>query len=207
MYITTQRVRFLNLSEEWQTRQTLLQRAKDPDDHQAWDEFVRYYKDFIVMIMRKMNLSSAEQDDLTQEILVKLWKKLSTYSSEKAAFRTWLSAVIRNTILKFYEADGRRRIREDKGFLEFLSTSSEPDIEKAIEEDWKSYLTHVALENMKKIFSGKAVEAFEMTLEEVSVDDICQKLDLKKESLYVLRNRVKSRFIEEVRHLSQELQF
>ena len=60
---------------------------------------------------------------------------------------------------------------------------------------------------MKAIFSGKAVQAFEMTLEELPVDQICQELDLKKESLYVLRNRVKSRFIEEVRHLSRELQF
>lgn len=159
------------------------------------------------MIMNKMNLSETEREDLTQEVLLKLWKKLSVYSSEKAGFRTWLSAVIRNTILKFYEADSRRRVREDKSFLHFLSSSSEPDIESAIEEEWKSYLTSVALENMKTIFSGKAIEAFEMTLEEINVDEICQKLDLKKESLYVLRNRVKTRFIEEVRHLSKELQF
>ena len=195
------------MNEDWKTRQTLLQRASDPEDHDAWEEFVGYYKNFIQMILYKMNLSASQQDDLTQDILIKLWKKLESYSAEKAAFRTWLSAVIRNTVLKFYEASGRRIVREDKSFLEFLEHSSESDVERLIEDEWKSYLTKVALQNIKGIFSGKAVDAFEMTLEEVPVEEICQKLDLKKESLYVLRNRVKSRFIEEVRHLSKELQF
>ena len=63
------------------------------------------------------------------------------------------------------------------------------------------------MENIQKIFSGKAVEAFRMTLQEVPADEICQKLDIQKDSLYTLRNRVKLRFVEEVRHLSRELQF
>ncbi len=30
----------IDLSEEqWETRQTLIDRARDPDDSQAWDEF------------------------------------------------------------------------------------------------------------------------------------------------------------------------
>lgn len=194
------------MNEDWQTRQTLLQRAQDPEDHQAWEEFVHYYRNFILMIIRKMNLSYSQQEDLTQEILLKLWKKLEHYNREKAGFRTWLSAVIRNTVLKFYESSGRRQVREDKS-INFLDEGSETDLEIWVEEEWKSYLIKVALDNIKKIFSGKAVEAFEMTLEEVPVEEICKKLELKKESLYVLRNRVKSRFIEELRHLSSELQF
>ncbi|MCH2209401.1 MAG: sigma-70 family RNA polymerase sigma factor [Lentisphaerales bacterium] len=195
------------MNEDWKTRQTLLQRAKDPEDHQAWEEFVHYYRNFILMIMRKMNLSQSEQEDITQEILLKLWKKLESYNQQKAGFRTWLSAVIRNTVLKFYESSGRRLVRENKSFINFLEGDSESELETLIEEEWKSYLTKVALENIRKIFSGKAVQAFEMTLEEIPVEQICEELELKKESLYVLRNRVKSRFVEELRFLASELQF
>ncbi len=200
------------MNNEWVTRQTLIQRARNQDDQNAWEEFVTYYGDFIVMILCKMNLSQSEQDDLTQEVLLKLWKNLEVYSAEKAGFRTWLAAVIRKTILKFFEADSRRRVREDKAarvqeFTDFLSSKTDPELEEVFEREWKGYITTKAMENLKGIFSGKAIEAFEMTMEEVPVDEICKKLEIKKESLYVLRNRVKSRFIEEVRHLTRELQF
>ena len=196
------------MSDEWHTKQTLLQRAKNQDDQQAWEEFVEYYRSFIVMITCKMNLAEDERQDLTQEVLLKLWQSLQNYSPEKAKFRTWLAGVIRNTVLMFYKSDGRRRKREEKaGFYQFLEESDETELESVIETEWKSHITSLAMENIQKIFSGKAVEAFRMTLQEIPADKICQKLDLQKDSLYTLRNRVKLRFVEEVRHLSRELQF
>ncbi|MCH2204960.1 MAG: RNA polymerase sigma factor [Lentisphaerales bacterium] len=196
------------MNNEWHTKQTLLQRAKNQDDQQAWQEFVEYYRSFILMITRKMNLAENEQQDLTQEVLLKLWQSLEGYSAEKAKFRTWLAGVIRNTVLMFYKSDGRRRKREEKaGFYQFLEEGDETELESVIETEWKTHITSLAMENIQKIFSGKAVEAFRMTLQEVPADEICQKLDIQKDSLYTLRNRVKLRFVEEVRHLSRELQF
>lgn len=196
------------MSDEWHTKQTLLQRAKNQDDQQAWEEFVEYYRSFILMITRKMNLAENEQQDLTQEVLLKLWQSLEGYSAEKAKFRTWLAGVIRNTVLMFYKSNGRRRKREEKaGFYQFLEEGDETELESVIETEWKTHITSLAMENIQKIFSGKAVEAFRMTLKEVPADEICQKLDIQKDSLYTLRNRVKLRFVEEVRHLSRELQF
>ncbi|NQZ59920.1 MAG: sigma-70 family RNA polymerase sigma factor [Lentisphaeraceae bacterium] len=200
------------MSNEWRTRQTLLQRARNKEDHLAWKEFVDYYQNFILMITCKMNLSASEQEDLVQDVLLKLWKNLAVYSSEKASFRTWLGTVVRNTILSSYRAQSRRRATEEKAlaekeFLNILQSGSAPEVESLIDDEWKAYITNMALDNMSKIFSGKAVEAFKMTLAETPVNEICQKLELKQNSIYVLRNRVKSRFIEEVRHLSKELQF
>ena len=196
------------MSDNWHTKQTLLQRAKNPDDQLAWAEFVDYYRSFILMITRKMSLNENEQQDLTQEVLLKLWHSLKDYTPEKAKFRTWLAAVIRNTVLMFYKSDGRRRKREEKaGFYQFLEEGDETELESMFETEWKSHITSLAMNNIQKIFSGKAVEAFRMTLQEVPADEICAKLDIQKDSLYTLRNRVKLRFVEEVRHLSRELQF
>lgn len=196
------------MQDDWLTKQTLLKRAQNPDDQGAWEEFVEYYHSFIQMITRKMNLAEAEQQDLTQEVLVKLWQSLKVYSPEKARFRTWLSGVIRNTVLMYYRTNSRRLQKEDKAqFLNALQNEDESELETLIEKEWKSYITSLALQNIQKIFSGKAIEAFRMTLQEVPTKEICQKLDLQKDSLYTLRNRVKLRFVEEVRHLSRELEF
>ena len=131
------------MSDDWQTRQTLLQRAKNQDDHQAWKEFVDYYRSFIEMIIRKMNLVESERQDLVQEILLKLWQNLAVYSADKASFRTWLSTIIRNAVVTFYKANGRRRQREEESsFLEAIENGSEPELEKLIEVEWINYITN-----------------------------------------------------------------
>lgn len=39
------------MEENWNTHQTLIQRAQNPDDASAWDDFVKYYETFIKMVL------------------------------------------------------------------------------------------------------------------------------------------------------------
>ncbi len=84
------------MSNQWVTRQTLLQRAQNPDDEGAWEDFVFYYRDFIQVIIYKLKFSGKDTDDLTQVILLNLWKDLKTYDKNNASFRNWLGRVINN---------------------------------------------------------------------------------------------------------------
>ena len=81
------------LNDEWKTRQSLLSRVKDPNDEDAWEDFVRYYEKFIFHLLHQMKINTDDFDDMVQEILLKLWKSLRTYDREKAKFRTWLASV------------------------------------------------------------------------------------------------------------------
>jgi hypothetical protein len=50
----------INLSkEQWKTRQTLIARARDPNDSQAWDEFAGYYAGFIRMVLMQLHTHMA----------------------------------------------------------------------------------------------------------------------------------------------------
>ena len=40
-----------------QTRLTLIQRAQNPDDELAWNEFVEVYKNYIYVIIRQMGIN------------------------------------------------------------------------------------------------------------------------------------------------------
>ena len=64
------------MSEEWKTRQSLLIRAKDPTDEEAWAEFVKYYEKFIFHLLHRLNINADDFNDLVQEVLIKLWKSL-----------------------------------------------------------------------------------------------------------------------------------
>ena len=75
-----------------------------------------------------------------------------------------------------------------------------------MEHEWEIHLTNLALENIAPLFTGKAVDAFRMTLAGKSVEEIAKALDLKDNSVYRLKNRVKERLILEIKHLREELE-
>jgi RNA polymerase sigma factor (sigma-70 family) len=57
------------------------------------------YQAWIYNVALKMTLSVQDAEDITQEILIKLVTKLSTFDSGKAAFRTWLYRIVANHVL------------------------------------------------------------------------------------------------------------
>ena len=49
-------------------------------------------------------------------------------------------------------------------------------------------------------------DAFRLSLKGKAVEEIAEELDLKENSVYRLKNRVKERLIQEIRHLREELE-
>lgn len=197
----------INLSkEQWKTRQTLIGRARDPNDGKAWDEFTDYYASFIRMVLMQLQAPQEDLDDLSQTILMKLWKNLSTVELDRdhARFRSWLGAVIRNTFYTHCSQSSSRKRRETKAAVADVVS---PDIEGIIESEWRKHIIALVIERLNASFSGKAMEVFTMTLDGKSVDEIASELELTKDSVYVLRNRVQSRFRKEARQLRTYLEF
>lgn len=192
--------------QQWETRQTLVDRARDPDDSQAWDEFTDYYASFIRVVLMQLNAPVDDIEDLSQTILVKLWKNLSTVELDRdhARFRTWLGTVIRNT---FYTHCSQAASRKRREINAAVADVVPPDIEEIIETEWRKHIIALVIERLNASFSGKAMDVFTMTLDGKSVDAIASALELTKDSVYVLRNRVQSRFRKEARQLRSHLEF
>jgi len=83
---------------------------------------------------------------------------------------------------------------------------SEMEFDALVEKEWRIYLTNLALERLRKVFSGKAIEAFTRFLDGEKVEQIAKELQLGVESVYTLRNRVKQRLVVEIQSLRQELE-
>ncbi len=197
----------INMSkEQWKTRQTLIDRARDSNDSQAWDEFTGYYASFIRMVLMQLHAPHDALEDPSQTIVVKLWQNLSTVELGRnhARFRTWLGTVIRNTFYTHCSQAASRKRRETNAAV---ANVVPPDIEDIIESEWRKHIIALVIERLNASFSGKAMEVFTMTLDGKSVDDIALALELTKDSVYVLRNRVQSRFRKEARQLRSHLEF
>lgn len=196
------------MSENWNTQQTLIQRAQDPDDNQAWDDFVSYYKSFIRMVLYKSNISLNDTDDLIQAILVRIWKGLPNYEykKEQARFRTWLSTIIRNCIITHIN---KSKNKGEKVSLieEQAENISESEIEEIINSEWLEYVSSIAMEKVREVFSGNAIEVFRLSLEEKSAREIASELGITEESVFVLRSRVKQKLKKEISKLRQLIEF
>jgi RNA polymerase sigma factor (sigma-70 family) len=196
------------MKADWNTQQTLIQRAQNPDDNQAWDDFVSYYESFIKMVLRKSNISLNEEKDLVQKILLRVWKGLPNYNyqKEKAKFRTWLSTIIRNAIISHINRLKDKSLKHEN-YLNKVDIVSESTIEGIINKEWLDYVAALAMKKVAEVFSGNAIDVFRLSLQEKSAKEIASELNITEESVFVLRSRVKSRLKKEVSSLRKVIEF
>ena len=115
------------------TRQTLIQRLQHSPDERSWEEFSETYSSYITAILRGMNLSHHDIEDLKQQILLKVWKGLPNFKYEphKHRFRSWLCTVTRNT--------ARTWLTRGKAIKRFLLPSYR---KRNIVDEYEQSLTH-----------------------------------------------------------------
>ena len=198
------------MSDQWLTKQTLIQRIKDasPDDKDVWNEFNSFYESFIDMLLNKWNCIPEERDDLKQEILLKIWKGMPNYEYREgqAKFRTWLSTVIKNTMYSYMDKRNRREPNKLELDEVIYLPENKSDLEKVIEEEWSAHIMDLALKNVKGVFSGQAVTVFEMSLSGKSIEEIAKELAIAETSAYTLRSRFKARLKKEFQKLKHNLE-
>jgi RNA polymerase sigma factor (sigma-70 family) len=199
------------MDDQYNTRATLIQRVQNQQDDESWEEFIRVYRRYIYAIIRSMNISEHDTEDILQQVLINLWNGLPKMDYQKIKrFRSWLSTVTKNCVTDFIRKRTREANRLEKAgkddTLSYLKTIRLPEIDSIAEREWEIHLTNLALENIEPLFSGKAVDAFRLSLAGRSVEDIAAELDLKENSVYRLKNRVKERLILEIRHLRETLE-
>jgi len=60
------------MASTYVTRHTLLARVKNPNDAEAWKDFIDFYKNYIYFIIRSMRINAHDADDLLQQVLLLL---------------------------------------------------------------------------------------------------------------------------------------
>ena len=192
--------------DNWHTRQTLLMRAKNPDDQGAWEEFVSYYKNFLKVVIYKINPSTSLSEDFLQAVLLEIWRSLPRFEvdAERAKFRTWLSVLVRNTVLNQIKKEQKQnKIRQE---LEPQVEPNQAELDQMVQKEWELHISRLALENISQRFTGKAMDVFKLSLKGNTIDQICDELKITPESAYTLKNRVKKYLVREIKRLRTELE-
>ena len=195
----------------WKTSKTLLQKIKDNHDERSWEDFVFYYRDFIFNVVVKMNISHHDAEDITQRVLLKLWKTLPQfdYHPEKGRFRGWLCRITGNEVKDFFRAKGRSPLvdledQEEQDSLVDQMTNL-PEIENIAKEEWRSYVSKLAWSNIVDSIDSKTAECFLMFVRGQSIKEIVAKLGVAESTTYVYKKRVQDKLRNEIIRLNNEL--
>lgn len=193
---------------DYQTRQTLLEKIKDRYDEDAWTDFVRFYERFIYTIVRESGLSSVESKDVTQQVLLKLWDILPrfSYDREKGGFRNWLYRVTKRTLVDYWRKEGRyNQKKEEYGKDAGIHLTESSNLDELMDREWKAHISNLAMEKIRKRFSGKAVDVFYALLEGKSIAEVAREFGIAENSVYVYRSRVSEKLAAEINYLKTQL--
>ncbi len=125
-------------------------------DASAFERLYRLHVARIHSLARRMT-SAADADELTQDVFVRAWEKLSTFRGE-SAFGTWLYRLAVNVILGKRAAMGRSRERIQGGD-ELLERSPSRAATPELTVDFESAIERLP-EGAKRVFVLHDVEGY-----------------------------------------------
>lgn len=194
-----------------QTRISLLQRACENSSPLAWKELLGFYEPFVSKVLGSMGFRGSDLDDARQQVFLRLWKGLQSYERDpaRAKFRTWFARLIRNTAYNMFRSKRRQPSGPSMDDLDpglESALADEPAIVARVEQEWQKYVVDLALDRARAVFSGHAVEVFTRSLEGESVEDIASALNIKNNTVHILKHRVKKVLLNEIRQLKTDLE-
>jgi RNA polymerase sigma factor (sigma-70 family) len=190
------------------TSPTLLGRlSRLPTDQAAWSEFSERYGRKIYGWCRHWQLQQADAEEVTQEVLLKLARKMATFTYDPAqSFRAWLKTVAHHAWRDFL--DGRRRPGAGSGdtqVLEMLhSVAARDNLVEQLDEEFARELLEEAYARVRLRVQPHTWEAFRLlAIEGQSGAAVAEKLNMKVATVFVARSKVQKMIQEEVRRLDK----
>lgn len=101
----------------------------------AYSILMNQYHDEIYKYVYNIIGDVDHSDDVVQEIFIRVYKKLKTYDSSKAGFRTWLYRVSHNHTMNFLKSYNKKRSMELSNEQTDLLASNENIEAKLVKEE------------------------------------------------------------------------
>jgi RNA polymerase sigma-70 factor (ECF subfamily) len=119
------------------TRDSLLFRLRDPQDHEAWLEFVTLYEPVTHRLFRRHGLQDADARELMQELFLAVSRNIGRWdpARERGSFRGWLERVARNLVVNLLKRERHKPIAGNADLQELLDRLPAPDEAESVEFD------------------------------------------------------------------------
>ena len=198
------------------TRRSLLERMKNWEDQKSWHEFFHTYRKFIYGVARQSGLADAEAQDVVQETLICVAKKMGDFNTSSAfgSFKAWLMQITRRRITDQFRKHARRtnlaiNPATETGSTTFLNKIPNPsasELELIWQKEWEQSLVGLALGRVKQLVSSKQFLFFyQQVFKQWPAHKVASKYSVNLAQVYMAKYRVGAIFKREVQKLKRRL--
>lgn len=186
------------------TRESLLSRLRQWDNAPEWREFFDAYWRLIFNFGRKSGLSESDAQDLVQEVMVSVAKKMPafTYDPARGKFRTWLLMVVRSRLVDHWRKHATKSgltisMEETPPDME---GTAEPEVEQLWDAEWRGHLLDGAFARLRRKVPARHFMLYEMTSRQgLPLGRVASSLGISIANAYIIRHRLNKMLREEVR--------
>lgn len=198
------------------TRQSLLERLKDWGDQTSWQDFFHTYWKLIYGVARQAGLTEAEAQDVVQETVISVAKKMGEFKTDPAfgSFKSWLLLITRRRISDQFrkrppraEALGSRSDATTRTpRLERMPDKAIPELESIWQQEWERNMLSVALGKVKQMVSSKQFLLFhQQVFKQWSPRRVATQYGVSLAQVYMAKYRVSGLLKKEIRKLEKQM--
>ena len=199
-------------SDSLATHASLLERLKDLENQDSWQQFYSTYRKLIFSFALKHGLSGTEAEEVVQETVITVARNLPEfrYDPERCSFKTWLFNLtlwrIRDQLRKRHpENTSLHRKPGDTDRTSTVERVPGPEGERLTalwEEEWKKDLLERALERVKAQVEEKPFQIFDLyALQGWPAREVARSLGVSLGRVYVTKHRIAALLKKETERL------
>jgi RNA polymerase sigma factor (sigma-70 family) len=197
------------------TRASLLERLKNWEDQQSWQDFFDTYWKLIYGVARKTGLTDAEAQDVVQEVLISVAKHMPTFKYDPAigSFKAWLLNMTRWRIARQFQKRGplvaSAPTASDTTMTDPVEKVADPAaavLDAMWEAEWEHNLLDAAIAKVKLRVKPENYRIFDLYVNrEWPPEKVAAQFNVPVNQVYVTKHRVTEAIKEEVQRLESQM--
>lgn len=182
-----------------QTHPSLLQRVRDPNDHAAWADFDRQYRELILRYALARGLQPADAEDVRQIVLMNLTQAMRrfVYNPQLGRFRNYLARVVRNAIVRLVERRGPEWAR-GSSVLATGAALEDAAADELWEREWVNHHYRGALEALRAAVEPQTLAVFERLISGATPAEAADAFGLSVDAVQKIKQRMRDRLQERI---------
>jgi len=181
------------VTEPGSTHTSLLRRATDTSDEEAWRQFDARYGELVLRYCRAQGLQYADAEDVRQRVMLNLVRYLPhfAYSRSRGRFRAYLRQIVCHEI-------GRQRSRRHdasgppaEGFWVREGGVRDTTVDEVWEREWMQHHIRRAMRAIRRTHDARSLRVFDELLAGRSVRDVAMGLGMSVQAVQKVRQRIR----------------
>jgi RNA polymerase sigma-70 factor (ECF subfamily) len=195
------------------TRETLLSRLRNLADEESWQDFFDTYSDLIYKMALKSGLSSADADEVVQETIIGVARKLPDfqYDPSKGSFKLWLLNMTRWRItdqLRLLKAkdhiDPNPDPSEGTSPINRYPAQGQSELEHWWDAEWEQKVAKIALDRVKIRVDPKKYQVFDLYIvQEWPIRRVASTMGVSIAGVHLISHRISRQVRQEVKLLEK----